>query len=483
MKVLRRSQQQLIWQKNKMQCQPQSDKQRLHLILKVSCLGHHSYDVRGRIPSELNEDVAYRIGVGIASYFSAKSVVVGYDVRPSSIDILNALTKGINSQGAKVYSIGLCGTEEIYFATNHLETDAGVMITASHNPADYNGLKIVGKGAKPVSMDSGLGEIKEIADQSLSSLETEPMMELVDIKAEYIEKLLEFIDPNTIKPMHIVTNSGNGCAGPTLDLLEEKLPLKFTKIQNDPDGTFPNGIPNPLLPENRDITSKAVVEHSADLGIAWDGDFDRCFFFDSNGDFIENYYLIGLLSEQLLKISPGDSIVHDPRLVWNTVEEVNGFGGTPIISKSGHSFIKEVMRANNSIYGGEMSGHHYFRDFYFSDSGMIPWLLLIENVSSSGSSLTDLVRDRINKFPVSGEINRTVGNPEELLEKIKDHYLILDPNIETLDGYSLDFGAWRFNLRMSNTEPLVRLNVETRGDIDLMNSKTEEILNLIEELG
>ena len=451
------------------------------MIKEISCF--KAYDVRGRIPSELNEDVAYRIGVGIASYFSAKSVVVGYDVRPSSIDILNALTKGINSQGAEVYSIGLCGTEEIYFATNHLETDAGVMITASHNPADYNGLKIVGKGAKPVSMDSGLGEIKEIADQSISSLEKEPKMELVDIKAEYIEKLLEFIDPNTIKPMHIVTNSGNGCAGPTLDLLEEKLPLKFTKIQNDPDGTFPNGIPNPLLPENRDITSKAVVEHSADLGIAWDGDFDRCFFFDSNGDFIENYYLIGLLSEQLLKLSPGESIVHDPRLVWNTVEEVNGFGGTPTISKSGHSFIKEVMRANNSIYGGEMSGHHYFRDFYFSDSGMIPWLLLVENVSTSGSNLTDLVRDRINKFPVSGEINRTVGNPQELLEKVKDHYLTLDPNIENLDGYSLDFGAWRFNLRMSNTEPLVRLNVETRGDIDLMKSKTEEILNLIEELG
>jgi Phosphomannomutase len=287
---------------------------------------------------------------------------------------------------------------------------------------------------------------------------------------------------NTIKPMHIVTNAGNGCAGPILDLLEEKLPLKFTKIQNDPDGTFPNGIPNPLLPENRDITSKAVIEHSADLGIAWDGDFDRCFFFDSNGDFIENYYLIGLLSEQLLKLSPGDSIVHDPRLVWNTVEEVNSFGGIPTISKSGHSFIKETMRENNSIYGGEMSGHHYFRDFYFSDSGMIPWLLLVENVSTSGSNLTHLVKDRINKFPVSGEINRTVSNPEELLEKVKDHYLKLGPNIENLDGYSLDFGDWRFNLRMSNTEPLVRLNVETRGDIDLMKSKTEEILIFIEDL-
>ena len=449
--------------------------------MEISCF--KAYDVRGRIPSELNEDVAFRIGVGIASYFSAESVVVGYDVRPSSIDILNALTKGMNSQGVKVLSIGLCGTEEIYFATNHLSTDAGVMITASHNPADYNGLKIVGKGAKPVSLESGLGDIKKIADTATSELDIEPDIETINLKHEYIEKILEFIDPNTIKPMHIVMNSGNGCAGPIVDMLEEKLPITITKIQNEPDGSFPNGIPNPLLPENRDITSKAVIENSADLGIAWDGDFDRCFFFDSNGDFIENYYLIGLLSEQLLKQSPGESIVHDPRLVWNTIEEVSRFGGMPTISKSGHSFIKEVMRENDSIYGGEMSGHHYFRDFYYSDSGMIPWLLLLENVSACGSNLTELVQDRIHKFPVSGEINRTVSNPEELLERVKDHYLSHDPEIESLDGYSFDFGEWRFNLRMSNTEPLVRLNVESRDDVELMSSKTEEVLNLIEDLG
>jgi len=291
------------------------------------------------------------------------------------------------------------------------------------------------------------------------------------------------IDPKKIKPMKIVTNSGNGCAGPILDMLEDKLPIEFIKIQNEPDGSFPNGIPNPLLPENREITSKAVIEHSADLGIAWDGDFDRCFFFNSNGEFIESYYLIALLGEQLLKQSPGESIVHDPRLVWNTVEEVDGFGGTPVISKSGHSFIKEAMRENNSVYGGEMSGHHYFRDFYYSDSGMIPWLLLIENASVSGSTLTDLVKNMISKFPVSGEINRTVSEPEKLLEKIKDHYLSFDPIIDNLDGYSFDFGSWRFNLRMSNTEPLVRLNVESRNDAHLMQTKTEEVLELIEKLG
>jgi phosphomannomutase len=450
------------------------------VIKEISCF--KAYDVRGRIPSELNEDVAFRIGVGIASYFSAQSVVIGYDIRPSSIDILEALTKGINSKGAKVFSIELCGTEEIYFATNYLNTDAGVMITASHNPADYNGLKIVGKGAKPVSIDSGLGEIKRIAESSEVLPQINSDIEVVDIKSEYIQKLMGFINPDLIKPMRVLTNAGNGCAGPILDMLEDHLPVQFTKIQNQPDGSFPNGIPNPLLHENRETTSKAVIENSADIGIAWDGDFDRCFFFDSKGMFIENYYLIALLSEQLLKESQGESIVHDPRLTWNTIEEVEHFGGVPKISKSGHSFIKEVMRENNSIYGGEMSGHHYFRDFYYSDSGMIPWLLLLENVSLSGTSLTDLVKDRIEKYPVSGEINRTVSNPEQLLEEIKAHYEPHKPKIDDIDGYSFDFNSWRFNLRMSNTEPLVRLNVETRGNSSLMQDKTDEILDLIQKL-
>ena len=450
------------------------------MINEISCF--KAYDVRGRIPSELNEDVAFRIGVGIASYFSAQSVVIGYDIRPSSIDILEALTKGINSKGAKVFSIELCGTEEIYFATNYLNTDAGVMITASHNPADYNGLKIVGKGAKPVSIDSGLGEIKRIAESSEVLPQINSDIEVVDIKSEYIQKLMGFINPDLIKPMRVLTNAGNGCAGPILDMLEDHLPVQFTKIQNQPDGSFPNGIPNPLLHKNRATTSKAVIENSADIGIAWDGDFDRCFFFDSKGMFIENYYLIALLSEQLLKESQGESIVHDPRLTWNTIEEVENFGGVPKISKSGHSFIKEVMRENNSIYGGEMSGHHYFRDFYYSDSGMIPWLLLLENVSLSGTSLTDLVKDRIEKYPVSGEINRTVSNPEQLLEEIKAHYEPQKPKIDDIDGYSFDFNTWRFNLRMSNTEPLVRLNVETRGNNSLMQDKTDEILDLIQKL-
>ena len=447
---------------------------------EISCF--KAYDVRGRIPTELNQEVAFKIGVAVASYFSTQSVVIGYDVRPSSLEILDALAKGIQSQQSEVMSIGLCGTEEIYFATNYLDSDAGVMITASHNPADYNGLKIVGAGAKPVSMDSGLGEIKSIAESAFYDDSIDLKLKEINIRDQYLDKILSFVNTENIKPLHVVTNAGNGCAGPVINALESRLPITFTKIQNEPDGLFPNGIPNPLLVENRQVTSKAVIEHEADLGIAWDGDFDRCFFFDANGQFIENYYLIGLLSEQLLKANPNDHIVHDPRLVWNTIEEVIRANGIPKQSKAGHSFIKEIMRANRAVYGGEMSGHHYFRDFYYSDSGMIPWLLLLEKISHSGQTLTDLVSERIERFPVSGEINTEVKSPKILLEKIKEHYLPFDPIIDDIDGYSFEFTDWRFNLRMSNTEPLVRLNVESRANKALMQEKTEEILKLINRL-
>ena len=447
---------------------------------EISCF--KAYDVRGRIPTELNQEVAFKIGVAIASYFSTQSVVIGYDVRPSSLEILDALAKGIQSQQSEVMSIGLCGTEEIYFATNYLDSDAGVMITASHNPADYNGLKIVGAGAKPVSMDSGLGEIKSIAESVSYDDSIDLKLKEINIRDQYLDKILSFVNTESIKPLHGVTNAGNGCAGPVINALESRLPVTFTKIQNEPDGLFPNGIPNPLLVENRQVTSKAVIEHEADLGIAWDGDFDRCFFFDANGQFIENYYLIGLLSEQLLQANPKDHIVHDPRLVWNTREEVMRANGIPDQSKAGHSFIKEIMRANKAVYGGEMSGHHYFRDFYYSDSGMIPWLLLLEKISNAGQTLTDLVSERIERYPVSGEINTEVKNPKILLEKIKEHYLPFDPIIDDIDGYSFEFSDWRFNLRMSNTEPLVRLNVESRANKTLMQKKTEEILKLINRL-
>ena len=332
-----------------------------------------AYDIRGRIPSELNESIAYRIGAAVADYFNASTIVIGYDVRPSSIDIMNALSQGLASRNCKIFNIELCGTEEIYFATNFLNTDAGIMITASHNPSDYNGMKIVGSKAKPISMESGLGEIMSLTEKA-TYLDTNEFVELTkkNIRSEYLNKVLSFVDINKINPLKVVFNAGNGCAGPVINEMQKRLPIDCIKINNEPDGSFPNGIPNPLLFENRQITSDAVIANNADLGIAWDGDFDRCFFFDENGDFVDNYYLIGLLSERLLANEPNSCIVHDPRLVWNTQEEVKRNLGVPILSKAGHSFIKEVMRENNSIYGGEMSGHHYFRDFYYSDSGMIP---------------------------------------------------------------------------------------------------------------
>ena len=441
-----------------------------------------AYDIRGRIPSELNESIAYRIGVAVADYFNASTIVIGYDVRPSSIDIFNALSQGLASRNCKIFNIELCGTEEIYFATNFLNTDAGIMITASHNPSDYNGLKIVGSKAKPISMDSGLDEIMSLTEKAVY-VDNNEFVELTkkDIRSDYINKVLSFVDINKINPLKVVFNAGNGCAGPVINDMQKLLPIDCIKINNEPDGSFPSGIPNPLLLENRQVTSDAVIANNADLGIAWDGDFDRCFFFDESGNFVDNYYLIGLLSERLLANHPNSSIVHDPRLVWNTQEEVKKNLGVPMLSKAGHSFIKEVMRENNAIYGGEMSGHHYFRDFYYSDSGMIPWLLLLQSISESGKTLSELVSERVSKFPISGEINTTVANPQQLLETIKNHYQQYDPAIDDLDGYSFDFKTWRFNLRMSNTEPLVRLNVESRENQKLIEEKTKEILGLIDQ--
>ena len=442
-----------------------------------------AYDVRGKIPTELNESIAFLIGLAVAEYLEASAIVIGYDVRHSSPGLVESLSRGISQAGAEVINIGLCGTEEVYFATNFLDTDGGIMVTASHNPADYNGMKIVGSGARPISMDSGLQEIKGLAEQLSSNISgnSSPTAHK-NIRPDYIKKILSFVEVEHLRPLKVLVNAGNGCAGPAVDLIEELLPFEFVKLNHEPDGTFPNGIPNPLLKENQTVTSDAVVEVGADLGIAWDGDFDRCFFFDENGQFIDNYYLIGMISKVLLEQEKGSNIIHDPRLIWNTREEVQNYGGHPIQSKAGHSFIKEKMREHTAIYGGEMSGHHYFKDFYFSDSGMIPWLLVTEIMSKTNQPLSELVLKRMQQYPISGEINIKVHRPEKLLEEIKNHYQNQSVSVDDIDGYSFDFESWRFNLRMSNTEPLVRLNVETRADEKLLNRKTDEILDLIETL-
>ena len=440
-----------------------------------------AYDIRGRVPDELDENLARSIGVALAGQLDPGAIVLGHDVRLSSPGLQEALSDGLRSQGRDIIDIGLCGTEEVYFQTAHLGAAGGVMVTASHNPMDYNGMKLVREQARPISGDSGLFAIRDFAaahDGAIGdlggSLRAHPD------KSAYIEHLLGYVDRRRLRPLKIVTNPGNGGAGLVIDQLAPHLPFEFIRIQHEPDGSFPNGIPNPLLPENRAATAEAVRLHGADFGVAWDGDFDRCFFFDAQGRFIEGYYLVGLLAKALLARHPGEKVIHDPRLVWNTVEMVEQAGGIPVMSKTGHAFIKERMRAENAAYGGEMSAHHYFRDFAYCDSGMIPWLLIADLVSATGTPLADMVEDRMQAFPCSGEINFRVKDAKASIDRILAHFSALSPALDYTDGLSADFGDWRFNLRSSNTEPLLRLNVESRGDSRLMQARTDEISRLID---
>ena len=445
---------------------------------EITCF--KAYDVRGRIPDQLNEDIAYRIGRAYADFLKPRHVVVGYDIRLSSQKICQALTKGLLDSGVNVSNIGQCGTEEIYFATSHLNMDGGIVVTASHNPKDYNGMKFVREDSKPISSDSGLKDIKALAEKNESeTVEHKGELSEIDVKQDYVNHLLSYIDVSALKPLRVVCNAGNGGAGLVVDLLEKHLPIEFIKIHHQADGHFPNGVPNPLLEENRQPTIDAIKANKADLGIAWDGDFDRCFFFDENGTFIEGYYIVGLLAETFLKKQSGEKIIHDPRLSWNTLAVVEQFGGEAVLCKSGHAFIKEKMREVDAVYGGEMSAHHYFRDFFYCDSGMIPWLLVIELLSVSGQKFSSLVEKRMQAFPASGEINREVDDAEKSIEKVQQVYADSTQDIDFTDGLSMDMGEWRFNLRMSNTEPVIRLNVESRADQALMQAKTEEILQLL----
>ena len=449
------------------------------MTMTINCF--KAYDIRGQIPGQLNDDIAYRIANATAEFLDAKRIVIGRDMRLSSAGLADSVTRGLVEAGVEVLDIGLCGTEMVYFATAHLGADGGIMITASHNPADYNGLKIVREDAKPISADTGLVDIRALAekDKRKSVRDTGSRTD-TDVFDAYIGHILSYVDVDSLKPLKLVVNAGNGVAGLAIDGLEKYLPFKFIKIHHEPDGTFPNGVPNPMLPENRAPTVAAIREHGADFGVAWDGDFDRCFLFDETGSFIEGYYIVGLLAASLLAGNPGAKIVHDPRLTWNTLDIVGNAGGQAIQSKSGHSFIKECMRAEDAIYGGEMSAHHYFRDFSYADSGMIPWLLIAGLVSRSGKPLSELVNERIVKFPASGEINRQVADAKTTLQVLFDRYSPNAISVDDTDGYSFEFPEWRFNIRMSNTEPVVRLNVESRNDIELMKVKTDEVLTILE---
>lgn len=450
--------------------------------MKISCF--KAYDARGKVPDELNTDIAYRVGRAYAEFIRPKQVAIGRDIRLSSDDLFKALSNGLLHSGVDVLDLGICGTENVYFATFHQQLDGGIMITASHNPVDYNGFKFVGHGARPISADTGLKDIRQRAETSeFQPSSRKGKLIPTDLNKDYIQHLLSYLDDiNRLKPLKIVVNAGNGTAGPVIDLLEPWLPFKLIKIQHEADGNFPNGVPNPLLPEGRTATIEAIIKHNADLGLAWDGDFDRCFLFDHNGRFIEGYYIVGLLGEALLQKNKGGKIVHDPRLVWNTQEQVTQNGGEAIQSKAGHAFIKETMRKVDAIYGGEMSAHHYFRDFGYCDSGMLPWILLTEIMTKQNKTLAQLVDARIKAYPVSGEINLSVGKPETILEKLEYHYKTEMQDIEKTDGVSINCGEWRFNVRLSNTEPLLRINIESRANQVLMESKRDELVALIKQL-
>lgn len=440
-----------------------------------------AYDIRGQVPADLNADIAYRIGRSMVVELGAKNIVVGRDMRLESPGLAQALIQGIQDAGADVIDIGLCGTEEVYFATSHYAADGGVMVTASHNPKGYNGMKLVQRESRPISGDTGLDAIRQRVDAGdLGDIAArQGLVEAKPDKAAYIEHLLSYVNLKDLRPLKILADPGNGAVGPALEAIKSRLPFHWTIINAEPDGNFPNGVPNPLLPENRNLTRQALLDNQCDLGLAWDGDFDRCFFFDESGRFVEGYYLVGLLAEMLLKQHPGSKIIHDPRLTWNTIDQVKQAGGTPVLCKTGHAFIKERMRLEDAVYGGEMSAHHYFRDFAYCDSGMIPWLLVTALMSVSGKSFSQLVDERMAAYPCSGEINYKVEDVKAVLAKVEAHYSPNCSNIDKTDGISLEFAEWRFNLRGSNTEPLLRLNVESRGDATLVEEKVREIEQLL----
>ena len=444
-----------------------------------------AYDIRGRIGDQIDEDLFKDIGVSYSEIFKPQCVVIGRDVRESSASLSEALCQGLTESGTDVLDIGLCGTECVYFATSNLDAGGGLMVTASHNPMNYNGLKLVGRNSVPISMDNGLHDIRDmVLSKRPKPNGGEGSYIEVDIWDDYIERIVSFIsEPEKLEGARIVTDPGHGCAGPALDLLSEKLGLNPLRLHHDPDGTFPAGIPNPLLPEMRGEVQRKVNETDAEMGVAWDGDYDRCFLFDEGGSFIEGYYMVGLIASKILESNRGGKIIHDPRLTWNTIDLVKTSGGVPVQNRTGHAFIKARMREEDAVYGGEMSAHHYFRDFYYCDTGMVPWLMVLEMIKNSGKPLSKMVEERKKKYPVSGEINRKVGDQDKVISGIEKHYGKNALKVEHVDGISIEHPQYRFNLRSSNTEPLIRLNVETRADQKLLGEKTSEILSLIDALG
>lgn len=446
-----------------------------------------SYDIRGTVGKDLDEAMFYRLGRAFAQVKSPGKVVLGRDIRDSSPMLADAIARGLVDEGGAVLDLGLCGTEEVYFATDHLGAGGGIMVTASHNPKGDNGAKLIAAEARPISRASGLAEMERLVEADVfGNAPGGGSRTPVDVRGAYVDRVLSFADLTQIRPMKVLVNAGNGAAGPTFDAIADALkaagaPIEFVREHHTPDETFPNGIPNPLLPENQPKTANPVKAHGADIGVAWDGDFDRCFFFDETGGFIDGEYVVGLLAAAILAGAPGGSVVHDPRIIWNTQRIVSEAGGKPVISRTGHALVKEKMREVDGVYGGEMSAHHYFRDFMYCDSGMIPWVLVLAHMHATGKKLSELVADMQAKHPSSGEINFRIEDKDGAMEAIKAQFAE-GAEIDTLDGLSAAFPEWRFNLRKSNTEPVVRLNVETRDDAGLLSEKTSAIRTMLESM-
>lgn len=457
---------------------------RLKLYSNLSCF--KAYDVRGKIGVNIDSEIVYRVGRAVAKHFKSNKIIVGFDARETSNEFARQIAEGVTDAGADCLMIGLAGTEEMYWAVSEFNCCAGIEVTASHNPIDYNGLKIVKSNSKPLDDLLDFKVIKKLSEGRLGRI-SKKKGKLIDISVEarkrYVGKVLSFINVKKLKPFKVVVNCGNGAGGPTIDAIIHELYMAGVRIEpirvnHPPDPTFPNGIPNPMLLENHAVTSQAVKSAGADIGLAFDGDFDRCFFFDGQGRFVPGEFIVALLASIFLRKEKGAKIVHDKRVIWNILDIVNQKGGEAVASKTGHSFIKSAMRKNNATYGGELSAHHYFRDFAFCDSGMIPWLLVLEFMSESGNKLEDWVDKRSKYFVSSGEKNFKVEDPDKsitnVLRKFQGSALL-----ERDDGLSVEGSDWRFNLRMSNTEALVRLNVETKGDKGKLMSLEQKISDLL----
>jgi len=437
-----------------------------------------AYDVRGIVPTELNPEFAYKVARAYADEIKPSRVCIGYDIRLSGPELYAAMAKGFNDAGVDVIHLGMVGTEMVYFATPHYGFDGGIMITASHNPPEYNGFKMVRAESRPISSDTGLNQIEKRAFDGVWERSGSGTISELDCYQDFVQHLLNIVPGSVLKPLRVLADAGNGAAGVAMDQLIPHLPLDVTRRHFEPDGHFPNGVPNPILEESRAGTEAEMRANSYDFGVAWVGDYDRCFFFDEHGTFIEGYYIVGLLAQSILADGGREGIVYDPRLYWNTLDIISSLDGRAVMCKSGHAFIKEKMRAEDCTYGGEMSAHHYFKAHWYCDSGMIPFLLVAKLVSQTGKSLGELVGQMIANYPCSGEVNSHVSDVAGTIAKIEGIY---GPQgtIEKVDGLSIDLGDWRFNLRGSNTEPVIRLNVEARGDAELMRAKTDELVALI----